>query len=95
MKIRLVIFVLLFLGTAIGLQAQERKGKEISKLVKKVPHTEAFQFASFGFGWKSVPYDFVSLKDIEPEQLNGIEKELLNTFSDVAFCFNGSKVHCC
>lgn len=95
MKIKLGIILLLFLGMATSLQAQSRKSKEVSKLVKKVNRTEAFQFASFGFGWKSVPYDFVSLKDIPQEQLNDIEKGLLSTFSDVAFCFNGGKIHCC
>lgn len=75
--------------------SQTRKSKEITKLVKKAPLTEAFQFASFGFGWKSVPYDFVSLKDLSPSDLNETEKGLVNSFSDVAFCFKGSKVHCC
>ena len=75
--------------------SQTRKSKEITKLVKKAPRTEAFQFASFGFGWKSVPYDFVSLKDLSPSDLNETEKGLVNSFSDVAFCFKDSKVHCC
>lgn len=95
MKIKVGIIFLLFLGLAASLQAQNRKSKEVSKLVKKVNRTESFRFASFGFGWKSVPYEFVSLKDIQQEQLNDIEKRLLNTFSDVAFCFNGGKIHCC
>lgn len=85
----------MLLGTTLNLQAQDRKSKDVPKLVKKTPRTEAFQFASFGFGWKSVPHDFVSLKDIAPEQLNDTEKKLLDIFSDVAFCFNGNKVHCC
>ena len=94
-KLSLGILLLLLIGTTTNLYAQSRKSKDIPKLVKKMPRTEAFQFASFGFGWKSVPYDFVSLKDISSDLLNDIEKELLNNFSDIAFCFNGSKVHCC
>lgn len=60
-----------------------------------MPRTDSFQFASFGFGWKSVPYEFVSLKDLSSSVLNETENELINTYSDVAFCFNGNKVHCC
>ena len=94
LSVGFLVFALSFLMATVS-NGQIRKSKEISKLVKKAPRTEAFQFASFGFGWKSVPYDFVSLKDIPQEQLNDIEKGLLNTFSDVAFCFNGGKIHCC
>ena len=75
--------------------AQDRHSKDVPKLVKKVSRTEAFQFASFGIGWKDVPYEFVSLKDIDASKLTDTEKNLLNTFADVAFCFKGSKVHCC
>lgn len=75
---------------------QVRKSKEISKLVKKAPRTEAFQFAvTVTTDGKQSQYDFVSLKDIDHEKLTDIEKKLLETFADVAFCFNGSKVHCC
>lgn len=96
MKIRFSIgFLLLFLGMASSLLAQDRKSKDVPQLVKKMPRTESFQFSSFGFGWKLVPYDFVSLKNIALEKLNDTEKGLLNLFSDVAFCFNGSKIHCC
>ena len=75
---------------------QVRKSKEISKLVKKAPRTEAFQFAvTVTTDGKQSQYDFVSLKDIDQAKLTDIEKRLLETFADVAFCFNGSKVHCC
>lgn len=86
---------MLFIGVGASLQAQNRKVSEVPKLVKKMPRTEAFTFLTFGFGWKSIPYEFVSIKDIAPEQINETEKDLLNKFADVAFCFNGSKVHCC
>lgn len=94
-KLSLVILLLLLIGTTTNLYAQDRKSKDIPKLVKKAPRTEAFQYAIMGFGWKVVPYEFVSLKDIDYGKLTDTEKELLNAFSDVAFCFNGSKVHCC
>lgn len=89
-----LILLLSFMMTVVSF-GQVRKSKEIPKIVKKAPRTEAFQFASFGFGWKSVPYEFVSLRDLSPSVLNETENRLVNTFSDVAFCFKGSKVHCC
>lgn len=87
--------IVLFPFTINCIYAQVRTSKEIPKLVKKVSRTEAFQFASFGFGWKSVPYEFVSLKDLDQSALTDTEKDLLDAFADVAFCFKGSKVHCC
>lgn len=94
LSIGFLVLLLSFMMTVVS-YGQVRKSKEIPKLVKKAPRTEAFQFASFGFGWKSVPYEFVSLKDLSPSDLNETEKGLVNTFSDVAFCLKGSKVHCC
>ena len=94
LSIGILVLLLSFMMTVMSF-GQVRKSKEIPKLVKKAPRTEAFQFASFGFGWKSVPYEFVSLKDLSPSDLNETEKGLVNTFSDVAFCLKGSKVHCC
>ena len=95
-KLSFVVIVLLvsFL-MPISSSAQERKSKDVSKLVKNAPRTQAFQFLSMGFGWKSVPYEFTSLKELDPMTLTNTEKELLNAFSDVAFCFKGDKVHCC
>lgn len=90
-----LFILLLFCFTTNCIYAQVRASKEVPKLVKKASRTEAFQFASFGFGWKSVPYEFVSLKDLDKLALTDTEKNLLNTFADVAFCFKGSKVHCC
>lgn len=75
---------------------QVRKSKEIPKLVKKAPRTEAFQFAvTVTTDGKQSHYEFVSLKDIDQEKLTETERYLLNTFEEVAFCFNGGKVHCC
>lgn len=94
-KLSLVI-LLLFIGTTTNLYAQDRKSKDIPKLVKKAPRTEAFQFAvTVTTDGKQSHYDFVSLKDIDQQKLTDIEKKLLETFADVAFCFNGGKVHCC
>lgn len=76
--------------------AQDRHSKDIPKLVKKAPRTNAFQFAvTVRMDGKQSHYDFVSLKDLDPSNLTDKEKELLNVFDDAAFCFNGSKVHCC
>lgn len=75
--------------------AQSRESKDIKILVKNAPRTNAFQFAVTVSVVKQSYYDFVSLKDIDQAKLNSTEKELLKTFTDVAFCFNGSKVHCC
>lgn len=75
--------------------AQERHSNDVPKLVKNAPRTEIFQFASFGFGWEPVPYEFVSLKDLDISKLTNTERSLLNAFDDVAFCFKGNKVHCC
>ena len=87
--------LLSFLATNCIL-AQSRKSKDIPKLVKKAPRTETFQFAvTVTTDGKQSHYDFVSLKDIDQAKLTDTEKELLNSFTDVAFCFNGSKVHCC
>jgi hypothetical protein len=94
-KLSIWLLLILFCGTATCLVAQNRTSKEIPGLVKKLPRTEAFHFATFGFGWKSVSYEFVSLKDLPSDQLNETEKKLLNIFSDAAFCFKGSNVHCC
>lgn len=78
-----------------SVHAQSRTKKEIVKLVKKAPRTDNFEFSSLGFGWKLVPYQFVSLKDLDKSALTEVENGLLSKFSDVAFCFNGSKVHHC
>ena len=94
LSIGILVLLLSFMMTVVSF-GQVRKSKEIPKLVKKAPRTEAFQFASFGFGWKSVPYEFVSLKDLSSSDLNETEKGLLSRFSNVAFCFKGSKIHCC
>lgn len=81
--------------SATTLRAQDRTVKDIPKLVKKSPRTQTFHFSSFGAGWVDVPYEFVSLKEIDSTLLTPIEKNALLSFSDVAFCFKGNKVHCC
>lgn len=95
LSVGFLVLALPFLMATVS-YGQVRKSKEISKLVKKAPRTEAFQFAvTVTTDGKQKQYDFVSLKDIDQEKLTDIEKKLLETFADVAFCFNGSKVHCC
>lgn len=96
-NIKSILFlgVILFSCLTTTLFAQNRQSKDVPNLVKNVSRTKAFEFSSFGFGWKDVPYEFVSLKDIDNSRLTDTEKKLLNIFSDVAFCFKGSKVHAC
>lgn len=89
------IILALFMTITTSAYANERRSGDVPKLVKKMPRTEAFQFNTFGFGWKMIPYEFVSLKDIPQDKLNDIEKNLLNVFVDAAFCFKDSKVQCC
>lgn len=72
-----------------------RHSKDIPKITKKVRRTDSFRFYSFGFGWVLVPFDFVSLKDIDPNLRTGVEQTLLEVFDDVAFCFNGKTIHAC
>lgn len=91
----IIVTLLMSYMASMPMFAQIRKSNEVPKLVKNASRTRAFQFSSYGFGWKSVPYEFVSLKDIDSVQLTNTEKQLLKTFLDVAFCFKDSKVHCC
>lgn len=87
-------FLVLLLSFAVTIVSfgQVRKSKEIPKLVKKAPRTEAFQFAvTVTTDGKQSHYEFVSLKDIDQEKLTETERDLLNTFEEVAFCFNGEK----
>lgn len=93
LSLKSIVLTLSFITINNNVYAQDRHSKDIPKLVKNVSRTEAFQFASFG--WKDIPYEFVSLKDIDASKLSDTETNLLNTFTDVAICFKGSKVHCC
>lgn len=90
-----ITFAFLCTLMAIPTLAQTRDVKDIKKLVKKAPYTDNFHFESIGFGWKAVPYNFVSLKDLDATVLNITEKDLLEKYEDVAFCFNGGKIHYC
>lgn len=95
LSVGIYVLFLSFTMTVVSF-GQVRKSKEIPKLVKKAPRTEAFQFAvTVTTDGKQSHYEFVSLKDIDQEKLTETERDLLNTFEEVAFCFNGGKVHCC
>ena len=67
-----LVLSLSFLMATVS-NGQVRKSKEISKLVKKAPRTEAFQFAvTVTTDGKQSQYDFVSLKNLDQEELTDI-----------------------
>lgn len=94
-KIKSIIFVLALVFYPIISQAQVRQIEEVRTMIKNVSYSQNFEYYGIIFGWKTVPYNFVSLKDIEKEYLTDVEKDLLIQYKDVAFCFRKEKIHHC
>lgn len=94
-----VFLVIIFLVISISAGAQTRSVSDIKKMIKGVQYTKNFEFYIMGHSFKNitVPFNFVSLKDVNPSLLNDKEKELLETYTDVAFGFKDDKdkmLHC-
>lgn len=91
-KIKSIIFVLALVFYPIISQAQVRQIEEVRTMINNVSYSQNFEYYGIIFGWKTVPYNFVSLKDIEKEYLTDVEKDLLIQYKDVAFCFRKEKI---
>ena len=94
-KIKSFVFVLAFVFYPIISHAQVRRIEEVSAIIKDISYSQNFEYYDIIFGWKTAPYNFVSLKDIEKENLTEVEKDLLKQYEDVAFCFRKGKIHHC
>lgn len=94
-KIKSFVYVLALVFYPIISHAQVRRIEEVRAIIKDISYSQNFEYYDIIFGWKTAPYNFVSLKDIEKENLTEVEKDLLKQYEDVAFCFRKGKIHHC
>jgi hypothetical protein len=91
-KKELIIALMMCVLNVIFGFAQQRTEKDIKNLVKGAPTTKDFSYSTIGFAFKETPYDFVSLKNIDNNELNALERDLINQYKDVALGFHGGTI---